>query len=88
MIELEGEQGKTAKANKEWNSLDDKVRKEMESQYKLELEKYKEDFQIWKRKYKIDDDDLDEIKKIEKKSKSLKKVEKSKGSKGAKDTKK
>lgn len=44
MAELEGEEDKAKKAKKEWDQLDEKVKSEMDSQYKLELEKYKQEF--------------------------------------------
>ncbi len=41
MVEYEGEEDRAKKVKKEWDELDEKVKKGMEAEYKEELDKFK-----------------------------------------------
>ncbi len=73
------EEGRNEKAKNDWENIDEKVKETMDKQYKEELEQYKVDFENWKKKFKLTDDDVKNMK-----EKKESKVEKSKGSKVSK----
>lgn len=79
MKQYKDEEGRTDKVKAEWENLDAKVKETMDKQYKDDLEKYKADFESWKKKYKLSDDDVKGMK-----EKKESKVEKAKGSKMSK----
>lgn len=75
------------KAKDQWENIDPKQKESMEVDYKKELEAFKVDFAVWKKKYNVSDEDAKRKTKNKKRDDTDEEENKPTRTKGTKQTK-